>query len=182
MKIKKARKVLEQYNEHIKDEPWYDGSWSLNISELSKAIDTVVKNLKKKRMKASDLRIGNYIEHDMSVDDWKVIKLGIGDLTMFWEECKNGEDREHITYIPIPLTEEWLKKFGFEFWGSSKIFADRCDFWCLDKGIEEECFYCKHLEINIVYVHQLQNIYHSLTGEELILKRPDFTKDRITSN
>lgn len=73
---------------------------------------------------------------------------------------------------PIPLTEEWLLKFGFERtcnhpkhdWikGEFKI--------CYD--VDNDGYIISELldiSIPIKYVHQLQNLYFALTGEELTL-------------
>jgi hypothetical protein len=77
---------------------------------------------------------------------------------------------------PITLTEEWLLRFGFE--------DDRDNLMVLRKDVFEFFFDKKDIcGVNlyekwdgnflcgdIQYVHQLQNLYFALTGEELILK------------
>ena len=76
---------------------------------------------------------------------------------------------------PIPLTEEWLVKFGFEeidgfltldlgsFSGARFIFwyGDVLNLFCKSDMM---------LSKQIKYVHQLQNLYFALTGEELTIK------------
>ena len=62
-------------------------------------------------MVASELRIGNWVFRDMSVDDIIETKLKIGDIAMYAIEEQN-KDREFNTLEPIPLTEEWLLKFN----------------------------------------------------------------------
>ncbi len=70
---------------------------------------------------------------------------------------------------PIPLTEEWLLRFGFEWYG-------RITGWTINEhSINEKngCFeFCinKEFSVELKYVHQLQNLYFALTGEELTLK------------
>lgn len=73
----------------------------------------------------------------------------------------NGE------YEPIELTEYWLLKLGFEkinytFWakGLAVHNHDIVNFYML---YDQNRTYIK-------YVHQLQNLYHSLCGEELKIK------------
>ena len=69
---------------------------------------------------------------------------------------------------PIPLTEEWLLKFGYEkdgeffdnetrlnFWTNKNTFNGILADWA-DKTIGE-----------VKYIHQLQNLYYALTGSEL---------------
>lgn len=71
---------------------------------------------------------------------------------------------EYEKIQPIPLTEEIILKFGFEKKG---------DFWFVKSGIKIEnrnngFSYFRYLnEIKILSVHQLQNLYFALTGEEL---------------
>ncbi len=88
-----------------------------------------------------------------------------------------------IKFEPIPLTDEWLVKFGFkiEIYTESIIATKLCnnnpDFSLLTMvGWKYFTFttnvyngnneYCK----DIIYVHQLQNLYFALTGEELTIK------------
>ena len=118
-------------------------------------------------MKATELRIGNLIEYkikdklDERKEWWEVSKVDFQDLT--WLDS-NPEDTD---FRPIKLTEEWLLKFGFvkKEIGYSKLTE------------MEQCFlisFGKHTSVNgikfnneIKTVHQLQNLYFSLTGEEL---------------
>ena len=77
----------------------------------------------------------------------------------------------------IPLTEEWLIKF-FNIHrrnGNNWLFDFSENFTCMWDGerilIEEYSegeFPLKHIK----YVHQLQNLYFALTGQELTLKQP----------
>jgi hypothetical protein len=80
--------------------------------------------------------------------------------------------------FPIPLTPEWLGKFGFTgleygVWDGPKIELEDSIEWFT---IEEYRggFILKGSEWVMgkpfQYVHQLQNLYHGLTGEELNIK------------
>lgn len=84
---------------------------------------------------------------------------------------------------PIPLTEEWVLKFGFEFvskqhqYGWFKDVLDRQICWCHSKEISIEFRTGQYdeyqgtlIDVDCEYVHQLQNLYFALTGEELTLK------------
>lgn len=139
-------------------------------------------------MKASDLRIGNYVKDrsERIIQVEQVLSWGINlesDCYGGWT-CEFSED-----YISgIPLTEEWLLKFGFEFnpdpsWKYKdddgkdvevesrpywyKIYKDgKFDmrfYWYLDSKKANNC--------SCEYVHQIQNAYFALTGEELTLKK-----------
>ncbi|WP_223559578.1 hypothetical protein [Chryseobacterium lathyri] len=80
---------------------------------------------------------------------------------------------------PIELTEEWLLKFGFEIEKSNShciAFNENYEHELqLDKEFEtkENCWnitkYGGGYRL-IYYVHQLQNLYFALTGEELTIK------------
>lgn len=132
-------------------------------------------------MKASELRIGNLINgmyYDYNIDDdhreeetvCKVVTLdsvGSCEYPIWVESDLNIET--FSDFEPIPLTEEWLLKFGFEktyighdekypFFEKGLIIIDACDF-----TIET----ASGLVIEIKYVHSLQNLYFALTGEEL---------------
>jgi len=70
---------------------------------------------------------------------------------------------------PIPLTEEWLLKFGFVKHKTTDIyptFAKQMFNW--NDGILYIIGY--GFMNHIKHVHQLQNLYFALTGEELVVK------------
>jgi len=74
---------------------------------------------------------------------------------------------------PIPLTEEWLLKFGFV----SNPYKDRYEL-IAKTNIIVECDKTKGVCIlwceqypHIAHVNQLQNLYFALTGEELEIKQ-----------
>ena len=119
-------------------------------------------------MKASELRIGNSIMQD---DDLVFVT---------WWRLELMENNK-IEYKPIPLTEEWLLEFGFD-----KLENDIPTYYkCFGNLIEDDYEFSFNIYIDseqnyfitvfgrkiiIKYVHQLQNLYHALTGEELIIK------------
>ena len=116
-------------------------------------------------MKAEELRIGNLFKDKHSRKIIKVIKLSESKIT--FDGCFYGEWQAE----PIPLTEEILLKCGFEFFDNERIFNNFVieDFhngnyyFTAGEGIK---LHEKHIE----YLHQLQNLYFSLTGEELNVK------------
>ena len=116
-------------------------------------------------MKASELRIGNLV--DLGNRIAKVIEIGhLACVVVDLEETQDTiEDYERIK--PILLTEEWFLNLGFH-----KYKGDNSDCFLgdFDTRCNRELFFWKGTYIqNIKYVHQLQNIYFALTGEELIL-------------
>ena len=128
-------------------------------------------------MKATELRIGNLIEYkiedelDERKEWWEISKVDFQDLT--WLDS-NPEDAD---FRPIKITEEWLLKFGFEdITGVDYILHIDVDFKLI--LIPADAFYPQidkaddvgwsSISLNkIEYIHQLQNLFFSLTGEEL---------------
>jgi hypothetical protein len=119
-------------------------------------------------MKASDLRIGNFVNNKGRLD----IVTCLEHVT--FEDITNVRGQYYEVFIPepIPLTEEWLLKFGFGkndnnqfilMEGSVDILFNKdLNGWTCD-GI--------NFSINMTeHVHQLQNLYFALTGEELEIK------------
>ena len=104
-----------------------------------------------------ELIIGNYIEYN-----GEIIKLD-GSLL-----CCYIQNELEFQLNPIPLTEEILLKFGFESKGN---------FWFVKSEIKIEkrnngfSYFRFREEIKILSVHQLQNLYFALTGEELTFKK-----------
>ena len=124
-------------------------------------------------MKVNELRIGNYILFDNDVYDVRGFVN---------ERVKIHKKEVYIGQLfkPIPLTEEWLLNFGFEKHHQSFYNKTLCV-----REVEYLWFYSiyplKNSIIPLVnmsaqatghyikYVHQLQNLYFALTGEELKL-------------
>ena len=115
-------------------------------------------------MKANELRIGNWISngHTNHV------------ISSSWLCDYLGSLGEHMKTEPIPLTEEWLVRLGFErkedhapaigvfHWYENTLVT-------LNWVSHEKCWV--ELDdvdsITIKYVHQLQNLYFAITGKEL---------------
>lgn len=122
-------------------------------------------------MKAEELRIGNLVLYQ---GDPKII-VGIteehpyiDDITfdyLDWDEIK-----------PIPLTEEWLLNLGFTTDPKHHVL-------CYDLGLlsielpnkfhsSGRAYFNSWAILNEMpkHVHQLQNLYFALTGQELVIK------------
>jgi len=77
---------------------------------------------------------------------------------------------------PIPLTEEWLTKFGFTeamydyTVHTGEFYNNKIGLLKIVGGDKYQLSMAsKNLMVVIEYVHQLQNLYFALTGEELTL-------------
>jgi hypothetical protein len=75
-------------------------------------------------------------------------------------------------YNPIPLTPEWLKRFGFELQPRKNHYEEYWKYGILTLHI----YSAQATPVGVInstkfkYVHQLQNLYFALTGTELPLK------------
>lgn len=115
-----------------------------------------------KTMKANELRIGNFIRSKQTGYDVRFVS--------FYGLCniENNPDE----YEPIPLTGEILKKCGFESehitYHYILIGDDALHVYYNNSGLHRYGVKYKYAYLTeIEYLHQLQNLYFALTGEEL---------------
>ena len=113
-------------------------------------------------MEANGLMVGNYLKKDGVV-------VRIDARSIF--DMFNDNPR----YELIPITQEWLLKFGFikrneyefDFWQNSmwklKEYKNKKYYILFHCSDEVDCTLIK-------YVHSLQNLYFALTGEDLQIK------------
>ena len=121
-------------------------------------------------MKAEELRIGNMLSIPRLE---RVLTVSAIFKTHFVCEDKDGirfEESIRINYQPIPLTEEWLMKFGFENWDKNKWIDSNSVLTISKNGDNFLCLFNQR-HIDIFHVHQLQNLYFGITGEDLIVKQ-----------
>ena len=103
-------------------------------------------------MKATELRIGSYAK-DPYDREIKLVSV----------------EKDASMLRPIPLTEEWLLKFGFNKFQNRKIWIrKRVRVYLHSK--DGFCYGLSSSRTKIKYVHQLQNLYFALTGNELEIK------------
>tara|TARA_R110000796_G_scaffold95908_2_gene201357 strand:- start:694 stop:1041 length:348 start_codon:yes stop_codon:yes gene_type:complete len=115
-------------------------------------------------MEAKELRIGNWIKYNFKMQGWNDVQVCANDFHNGFRDDKFVS----INYKPIPLTEEWLVKFGFE---KLKGWDDMFYFEIDDFQIYEyNVSGYEYDDFNIKNVHQLQNLYFALTNEELTIK------------
>jgi len=106
-------------------------------------------------MRSTDLRIGNYNLFNSKLD-----------------RINDGYDIDHVRddkeglHKPIPLTEDWLLRLGK---GKGNLIINGLHekgVLYFNSGADYIEFDAKHIK----YVHQLQNLYHALTGKELTIQ------------
>jgi hypothetical protein len=128
-------------------------------------------------MNANELRIGNYIYNGfIKMNGFpnythKVTCLNlIGETQIFSCDINSEFDNNLKNLIPepIPISEEWLLKFGFVEQSYINYFKKN-DITISKDDNYYECFLGVFGTKEIKYIHQLQNLYFALTGEELTL-------------
>lgn len=127
------------------------------------------------QLKASELRIGNILR--CTTREGSVF---VGPVTQLLEsELTAGETNSRFTYDrcePIELTPEILETVGFKNYRNRNVdfnlikkrvhlnySDDYLSHFVPDEGNEKVCYAIPHIK----YLHQLQNLYFALTGEEL---------------
>ncbi len=119
-------------------------------------------------MNIRDLRVGNLI---LFAEDSTIFE--VTEISEYGVNVKNEEEETYIeidSFEGIGITEDWLIKFGF------KSVAGNYEF---NNGTTNIVFYKNEIYESIEgqwkwyphirHIHQLQNLYFALTGEELEL-------------
>ena len=123
-------------------------------------------------MKANELRIGNLVKwYDVS----KVLELHSekNKFDNVYIECEESfEWTEYNKLEPIPLTEEWLLKFGFfiiEINGKFEATLPNFRYNIYWNKYTDGFLFCdgETVLINFNYVHELQNLVFVLGQREL---------------
>ena len=120
-----------------------------------------------------ELRIGNYVEYriqdelDERKEWWELSIIDSSDLQIL----ESGIDDD---YRAIPLTEEILLKFGFEKRDKINPPFRNYQYVFMKNGFligSDFLFHYISGNTELKHVHQLQNLYFALTGEELTFKK-----------
>ena len=122
----------------------------------------------------NDFRIGNLVL-DEDGELCKIEQLSSEKMECF-QQVSNIENKSCIsTKYPsniyaIELTEEWLKKAGFEHKSGNEYVKDRFTY---RKSFSDLVINGYEFDYNGIicyprYVHQLQNLYFALCGEDLV--------------
>jgi hypothetical protein len=127
-------------------------------------------------MKAEKLRIGNFLNYyGQDVIVLELLKNNYAEFGYFRDSIGfNRKLTEKHSPKPIPLTEEWLLKFGLN--SSDYITLDKEE--CILIDIHQNTVWIGNKKafqyavgVYIKHVHQLQNLYYALTQKELNYER-----------
>ena len=120
-------------------------------------------------MKATELRVGNWVSYQG--EEYQIHALGSQEANLM-----DGKGTHPYGLLSgISLTEEWLLRLGFV--DGKIIFAD--EFIEIENlGVDGLCSMNKFIDFGerkveittIQSVHQLQNLYYALTGEDLVIR------------
>ncbi len=122
-------------------------------------------------MRAEELRIGNLIKISYRSNRAESVlessRVDLSDLAAMQDKETN------YIFEPIPLTEEWLLRFGLCYDTLYSEDSSNCLYYSKDQKVlhimdsrDENYSYA----VDVQYVHQLQNLVFALTNEELKLK------------
>jgi hypothetical protein len=129
-------------------------------------------------MKASELRKENIV-HENVLGNCTIVEINRGSVTVELNQPGITYNLYYSSIKPIPLTEEWLVKFGWQYLNghtsgtltkdtNCKLDIDFIDGKIQVKSHYESADFYRVLE-NIKYVHNIQNLFSDL-GEELKIK------------
>jgi hypothetical protein len=134
-------------------------------------------------IKANELRFGNFVSNvdGKTMPITTIEKDGVTLFRFYLNQTDKHPDKTAIIsdvisfdkIEPIPLTEEWLIKCGFEFnhWESKNREQKTVCFNRISIELwEDGRFYMVEIDLFITTIHQLQNLYFALTGTELTIK------------
>ena len=121
-------------------------------------------------IKANELRVGNLIYNIKN--EFEKRQIIVSGITPTMIACKQIVT-EHKFFEPIPLTEEWFLKAGFDliYYGYNGLIDIEIMLpWAGRKEIAYSVRINNEYSVGepFQYVHQLQNLYFALTGEELV--------------
>ena len=161
-----ALQAMEEYASQSKDAEEFDAEDFLNTKDMD--------------LKANELRIGNYIKFKSTGEVERVYNI-INDFRWIGGVSEKNKKSVDINSVDIadaesiPLNEEWLVKFGFEkhFGNNNHLLYSLPNLTLVkyEKETDFNGYWLKYYQgkfpKKLKYVHQLQNLYFALTGEEL---------------
>ncbi len=144
-------------------------------------------------IEAREFRLGNYVNYPHLIYSKNIpiaynydIIAGIENNSI---RTNNSNGYFISDLLPIEIDEDWLEKFGFHYapdcliygksgWFKKLEYQDYPTYFFFNNHLQGSLFLSSdkiivnHLNIDFEceYVHQFQNLYFSLTGQELTIK------------
>lgn len=144
-------------------------------------------------MKSTELRIGNFIDTLTGKEvmiprgvPMKILSISIGDCDVLEIDKVPAQEKYWprvplFNLSPIPLTPEWLERFGFKRsenggnWKQPDYMIWEADGFKIGETVSDNFYWYNQAEDDfyssyspqLKHVHQLQNLYFALTGTEL---------------
>lgn len=126
-------------------------------------------------MKPTELRIGNLLRDAVTKTELQVIELTKEDIICHVIDRSKFPLQDGWSLDPIPITVDNILDFKFEEIENNHPFANHRAFE--KSGLHIKIYYSTHtkaiwyngfhLKNCILFVHELQNLFYALTGEEL---------------
>lgn len=124
----------------------------------------------------TELRIGNWVNFSRIPTQIEGISRRIRPDCGYFEIVGISNPQKGIHITPIPLTEDWLINFGFKksiqgtaFFRNLKVYNHLFEPYIVNHKGWHLSLRAKKVA-KLEYVHQLQNLYFAITGEELNVK------------
>ena len=130
-------------------------------------------------MKANELRLGNWVMIPRTMNDDVVIPSEIekkvkgidlfGTIDFTGPHDINDIQRLAKHCSGVPLTEEWLLKFGFTLYSEQQDGSRHFNKGRFSVSVQDDYIGLNgvYYAVRLKYVHQLQNLYFAINGEEL---------------
>lgn len=122
-------------------------------------------------LQATELRIGNLLSFS---GEPVAINAGFIYDCDYWNRNPERQDAVLFENVePIPLTAEWLERLGFQTSGGT--YYEKDGIGLITGYAVDGTFVCGNSfgsrHTHFYDVHQLQNLYFALTGEELMIQK-----------
>ena len=121
-----------------------------------------------------EIRVGNCVYMD-KIQSFPPTFISVEPIII--SEVRKQDFEPVCLFAPIPLTEEWLIKFGFELiggWYIQMVDSYKAKIRIKQQGNEFNfCFKRNNAQVSlrtVKYVHDLQNLFYDISKEELKLK------------
>ena len=113
-----------------------------------------------------EIRLGNTYKVEMGDGTYKSDLINLEDLSNLLD------DEIDDFYQAMEISKDWLLKLGFKYNEFEDMYQNNGYDVDIEDGVYCHFYFCEYGDWykDIDYVHQLENLYFALTGEELTYK------------